>query len=188
MSLLNRSILLGIDGLGGSGKSTIASRLQKRFAHSIVIHLDDFIHPQKVRYQDDFEEWYCYYHLQWRYDYLIRKLLKPIMDNKPVQEAIEIYDKETDSYRTKLFEIPAGTMVIVEGIFLQRPEIRGYFDYCVFVNVSKVERLRRVKKRDYYIGDSEEVAKKYGRRYFPAEQYYMERWKPKELADFVLQA
>ena len=70
--------MIGIDGLGGSGKTTYALSLQRQLKNAIVIHLDDFIHTREVRYNEQFEEWYCYYHVQWRYDYLIEKLFEPL--------------------------------------------------------------------------------------------------------------
>ncbi|MFJ7936317.1 uridine kinase [Sporosarcina sp. NPDC096371] len=180
-----RSLLLGIDGLGGSGKTTYAHQLQQQLKHSIVVHLDDFIHMEKVRYNEDFEEWYGYYYLQWRYDYLIDKLLAPLKNGLAIHEKIELYDKEMDSYIMQEIEIPVGTTVIVEGVFLQRPELRAYFDRVIYLDVDRGTRLKRVINRDTYIGSSEEIVRKYNKRYFPAEDMYIAQCNPLALADAV---
>lgn len=177
--------LIGIDGLGGSGKTTFAHEMQKQIHSSVLFHLDDFIHPRKIRYDSNFEEWYCYYHLQWRYDYLIKKLLEPLKNGIDVNETIELYNKETDSYRKQKVGILVGRTVIVEGVFLQRPELRAYFDQVIFLNVSEEKRLQRVIERDTYIGSQADILKKYETRYFPAERKYVEECRPLFLADKI---
>lgn len=177
--------IIGIDGLGGAGKTTYARNMQKQMDNSILLHVDDFIYPRKIRYNENFEEWYCYYHLQWRYDYLIRTLLQPLKNGMSVNETVELYDKTTDSYRGAKVEIPIETTVIVEGVFLQRPELRAYFDHVIYLDVSKKERLQRVMKRDTYMGSQADILKKYETRYFPAEQKYVEECYPRLLADAI---
>lgn len=180
-----RSLLIGIDGLGGSGKTTYAYALQRQIKNCIILHLDDFIYPKKVRYNEDYEEWECYYRLQWRYDELIETLLMPLNKGQSVHEAIEIYNKETDSYTMREMKIPAGTIVIVEGVFLQRPELSPFFDCVIYLDVEKELRLQRVLHRDTYIGDKEEILWKYENRYFPAEDVYLEQCQPLARADAV---
>ena len=71
-------ISVGIDGLGGAGKSTISEEvrdaLEKTGVQVILLHIDDFITPRAVRYDDKRPAWECYYVLQWRYDYFREKL------------------------------------------------------------------------------------------------------------------
>ncbi|WP_342505781.1 uridine kinase [Sporosarcina sp. FSL K6-2383] len=180
-----RSLLIGIDGLGGSGKTTYALDLQCQLKDAIVIHLDDFIHTRAIRYNDQFEEWYCYYYVQWRYDYLIEKLLEPVCSGLAVYDTIELYDKPADSYRKQTFDIPIGTTVIVEGIFLQRPELRAYFDKVIYLETDREMRMARALDRDGYIGGSEDIIRHYEQRYFPAEDMYVEQCNPLVLADAV---
>lgn len=49
-----QTIVLGIDGLGGAGKSTISEQLceifRKNEMHVTLLHIDDFIHPKAIRY------------------------------------------------------------------------------------------------------------------------------------------
>lgn len=179
------SLLIGIDGLGVSGKTTYALNLQRQLKNALVIHLDDFIHTREVRYNDQFEEWYCYYNLQWRYDYLIEKLLEPLKNGLAIHETIELYDKPADSYRMQQFDIPVGTMVIVEGVFLQRPELRAYFDKVIYFETDRDTRMARALDRDGYIGSGEDIIRHYEQRYFPAEDMYVEHCNPLVLADAV---
>ncbi|MEK4024846.1 uridine kinase [Sporosarcina sp. FSL W7-1283] len=180
-----RTVVIGIDGLGGSGKSTYARDLQQAIKGVHLFHLDDFIHPKKIRYNEEYEEWYGYYYLQWRYEYLINELLAPLKNEGEVRRTIELYDKETDGYIEQEIDIPSGSIVLIEGVFLQRPEIRPYVDHVIFLNVDKQTRLKRVIDRDVYIGTKEEIISKYERRYFPAEEMYMKLCKPLASAHYI---
>ena len=77
--------IIGIDGSTGSGKTTLVTNLKDKLKeygyHVVSLHLDDFIHDRKTRYNGNFEEWYCFYHLQWRYDYIISEILNPLKNN-----------------------------------------------------------------------------------------------------------
>ena len=75
-----KTLIVGIDGLGGAGKSTVSQKLcgELRKEYNVtVLHIDDFIHRREVRYNDSFPQWECYYNLQWRYDYL-KDIIIPI--------------------------------------------------------------------------------------------------------------
>lgn len=187
---LHKTLIIGIDGLGGAGKTTIVNslklQLQDKNYNSVVLHIDDFIHKKDIRYNESKEEWYCYYNIQWRYDYLIKEILMPIKEGAEIDKQIELYNKDNDAYILDQIKIPQGSILLLEGIFLQRKEIRQYFDYIVYLDVPKEIRLSRVINRDMYIGNSEDIKSKYERRYFPAEDKYMEEYCPAQNADFVL--
>lgn len=190
---LSRKIyFVGIDGLGGAGKSTIVNSLElelelnKNEYECYILHIDDFINKRKIRYNDSKEQWYCYYNIQWRYDYLIKEILEPIKRDEEIQKVIELYDKENDKYNVKQIYIPKGAILILEGVFLQRKELKDYLDFTIYLDVEKEIRLKRVLKRDGYIGDAEDIKCKYEKRYFPAEDRYLIEYNPIENADLVL--
>lgn len=184
-----KTIIVGIDGAGGSGKSTIseiiAGSLNNENIGTVVYHIDDFIHPRAVRYNDVYPQWEQYYYLQWRYDHFIDKVITPVRNGASCCEA-ELYDKENDSYKVSCTDISDVKAVIVEGVFLQRKELSGLFDYMIYLDVPKETRLERVLKRDGYIGDSSDILKKYNERYFPAEDFYENEYHPSEIADHVI--
>lgn len=186
----DRTLLVGIDGLGGAGKSTISEQLCRKLWEDgfkvTVFHIDDFIHPKVIRYNENYPEWECYYHLQWRYDYFLNAVIRPAKAGQNVNQEIALYDKENDAYRTERFCIEKGSIIITEGIFLQRSELEGCFDYMIYMDIPEELRLRRVLERDGYIGDRAEIQAKYENRYFPAERYYVEQYRPEQKADCVI--
>ncbi len=186
----NQIYLIGIDGLGGAGKSTVSEKLLIQLQDAgipvTLLHIDDFIHPKAIRYNPNYPEWECYYHLQWRYDYLCKQILQPLRRVGALDTLIERYQLDQDSYTHSSLHIPAGSIVILEGVFLQRQELAGIFDLMVYVDVPEAIRLQRVLERDGYIGDKDAIAAKYAHRYFPAEHHYIAEYAPSEHADIVL--
>ena len=185
-----KTVIVGIDGLGGAGKSSISEEIYEELSGENipieVLHIDDFIHPKNIRYNDNYAEWECYYNLQWRYDYLLENVINPIKKNGKFTGLIELYDKNEDRYEKKSFDIKEGSVVLIEGIFLQREELSQVFDYMIYIDVPESERLKRVLKRDGYIGTVDDIKEKYVNRYFPAERHYVNMYSPSKLADYVV--
>lgn len=181
--------VIGIDGLGGAGKSTISEKLCRNFSehgfHTVLLHIDDFIHMRKLRYNSAYPDWQCYYDLQWRFDYF-SNIINEIKSRHDDHVDIELYDKENDTYYQQRFSVLDKTIVIVEGIFLQREEYCNIFDYMIYIDIPEQIRLDRVLKRDTYIGDERQIIDKYKSRYFPAEHRYMEQFCPQNNADLVI--
>lgn len=186
----NKVYVIGVDGLGGAGKSTLVNslklQLQNENYYSYVLHIDDFIYPKHIRYDLTKEEWYCYYNVQWRYDYLVKEILFPIKSGEINDKQIEIYNRDNDEYFTQRVNLVHGSVLILEGIFLQRKELKDYLDSIIYLDVPQEVRLSRVLARDGYIGGLEDIKRKYEKRYFPAEEKYILEYSPFETADFVL--
>lgn len=186
----NRIFVLGIDGLGGAGKTTFTQSMEEDLRNKgvnvSVLHIDDFIHPKEVRYDNSRAEWECYYYLQWRYDYLISEILSPIHQGIPIDKEIEVYDKDNDRYINRRLKIEHNSVAIIEGVFLQRPEVRSFLDYVIYLDAPKEDRLSRVLKRDTYIGNELDILTKYRNRYFPAEDKYLEENAPAKNADWTI--
>lgn len=182
-------IVLGIDGLGGAGKSTISEKICNEFEnkmfHTILLHIDDFIHIREIRYNSSYPEWQCYYKLQWRYDYFT-DVINALKQSINIEQEIELYDKDNDCYSIKSYFVKNKTVIVVEGIFLQRKELQGLFDYMVYIDVPEEVRMCRVLKRDTYIGNEQQITDKYENRYFPAERHYFNKYSPDRKADFII--
>ena len=182
--------VIGIDGLGGAGKSKISEQICEYFNenqyHTVLLHIDDFINIKKVRYNDAYSDWQCYYDIQWRYDYFALSVIDKIKTSAISSVDVELYDKDKDTYYIQNYSIEKKTIVIVEGIFLQRKELCGIFDFMIYIDIPEDIRLKRVLMRDTYMGNQQQIKDKYENRYFPAEHKYINDYHPADYVDYVI--
>lgn len=176
----HKHIILGIDGLSRSGKTTlvkrIASMLSEKDIESTVIHLDDHIVGRTKRYNTGFEEWREYYFLQWD----VESLKKSLFDNLVISNEFDLpfYDNGTDRHIYK--KVTVKKVFIVEGIFLQRAEWKPYLDYTVFIDCPRDIRFARESSQ------TKQNIEKFRNRYWKAEDYYIKKIQPAEKADLVI--
>lgn len=183
-------ILVGIDGLGGAGKNTLSDDiyryLNKKKIYTIVFHIDDFINNKETRYNEKCPAWKYYYEIQWRYKYFINDVLKKVSKSGDTDIDVELYDKNSDTYFIQKYNIALKTIVIVEGVFLQREQLKKLFDYIIYIDIPKPIRFARILKRNAYIGSKNQIIEKYKCRYFPAENKYVNEYRPGDVADYVI--
>jgi uridine kinase len=183
-----RSYIVGIDGLSGAGKTTLVHKLEERLKHIcnvVIIHIDDYIVNRTSRYNTGLDEWYEYYYLQWDAEILKDGLFKSIYTGNS-KLTLPFYEKSSDTIFTKTISVPPNSIVIIEGIFLQRKEWKAFYDYIVFIDCPREVRYERVLKRDSYIGDKQAILDKYKRRYWLGEEYYLRTVNPMENANKIL--
>lgn len=184
----NRPLIVGFDGLGGAGKTTFVKKVKqelKGYNCAVnLVHLDDHIVKRNNRYHTGNEEWYEYYYLQWDIDGLLNTLLKPLYNSEHIN--LSFYDKSTDSISNRQVDVLTNSIVIIEGIFLQRKEWRSFFDYVVFLNCPFELRRERVLNRDSYIGEYQVRLKKYTERYWLGEKHYLKTINPRSIADLLI--
>ncbi|MFQ3542484.1 kinase [Halobacillus rhizosphaerae] len=177
-----RRFILGVDGLSRSGKTTLVEKITRRlsFAHVpvYVFHIDDLITASTSRYHTGYPEWYEYYYLQWEVDYLTKQLFQKIRTSESLQ--LLIYNAEEDEQTMHTIFLPSSCVVIIEGVFLQRKEWRGYFDYLVYLNCSREIRFKREKET------TQRNFCKFINRYWKAEDFYLKTEKPLSSADHVI--
>lgn len=93
-----------------------------------------------------------------------------------------VFDLRTDTALSLPPVQPAaGAVLLVDGVFLQRPELRGLWDLVVHLQVPDEEVLRRAAVRD----GTDSLAL-YGSRYLPAQRLYEARCAPAQSADVVV--
>lgn len=176
-------LVLGIDGLSRSGKTTFVKQLEAQLKQKsipfYIFHIDDHIVERNERYDTGYEEWYEYYQLQWDVEWLQKHLFQQLRIKNQLN--LPFYNHQTDLCEMREVTIPNPCVIVIEGVFLQRKEWREYFDYMVYLNCTREQRFLR---------ESEETQKnrsKFERRYWKAEDFYLRTKFPKQKADLIIE-
>lgn len=174
--------ILGIDGLSRSGKTTFVNRLtqilKEKHIQFCVFHIDDHIVARGKRYNTKHEEWFEYYNLQWDIEWVRDNLLEKLKVSDHLK--LPFYNNLSDTHRTEIIEIPESCIVIIEGIFLQRREWRGFYDFLVYLDCPRTKRFYRESE------STQSNIEKFRNRYWKAEDYYLKTEEPEKKANLVL--
>ena len=176
-SVAGRTTLVAIDGLGGAGKSTLATQLLEAIDDSGVVNVDDFYRPMAATERAELRAEVGYdRYFDWQ------RLRDSVLG--PLSRGLCAQYRRHDWATNRLAEwrkVEAGRVVIVEGVYSTRPELRSYFGFMVYVDAPREQRLERMSKRDY--DDLSWVE-----HWMAAEDWYEEDERPKEHVDLVLYA
>ncbi len=144
--------ILAIDGRSGSGKSSLASVLQRAIPHSAVVHLDDVPssgswrggEAQKTILTDPLPEGCSYF--DWT-ERLLENIVLPYRAGQPVHYRPEAWD---DWRRPEgAIEVPTNcSTLIVEGVGAGRRELTHVIDVSIWIQADFEEAKRRGIVRD----------------------------------------
>ncbi len=181
--------VVGINGIDGSGKTSIASKftsfLDDQGQSVQAIHIDDFHNPKAIRYAGDRPEPEKYFHQSFNLQALIDGVLAPIRQSMGLQRTLSLLDLETDQFDLeRTYAITPDTIVVFEGVFLFRPELLPFLDYRVLVDIPFEASKERAVLRSPHLTADDLVA--YDQKYLPAQRQYFEACRPHEVADLVI--
>ncbi|MBQ6389205.1 MAG: uridine kinase [Mogibacterium sp.] len=180
-----KSLLIGVAGGTGSGKSTFTNRIKAAFGDKVsVIYYDNYYKahddiPFEVRKEINYDHPDAF-----ETDLFIEHLRK-----LRAGEAIDcpVYDYTIHNRSKETVRIEPARVIIVEGIMvLQNKELRDLLDIKIYVEADADERILRrvirdVKERGR---DVEGIAKQYLTTVKPMHYIYVEP--TKYMADIVL--
>lgn len=162
---LSRPVIVGIDGQSAAGKSTLARLIQESLQNVAVVHKDDFYSsaPAETLAGLTASEGYQRF-FEWQR--LEEQVLQPLSSGKVAK--YQRYDWSTSSLG-KWCCIPASSrVVIIEGVYSLRPELRKFYDVMVLVNTDPALRDSRIRARG-------ENSTAWIQRWSDSEAYYFER-------------
>jgi uridine kinase len=176
----SRRVLVAIDGIGGSGKSTFAASVAAAIdARPVVlIHADDFFNPIQIRHSRGRLSAEGFWLDTYDYDTLITRTLDPLRTGDG-----RYWTSNTPATSVPALEIAAtDAIVIVEGTFLLRDQLQHYWDLSVFLDVSFETAAGRMVGR----GTVEAATDPRLDRWFGAQRLYFDHARPWERASLVI--
>lgn len=175
-------VLVGIDGVDGAGKTIFADELAAVLATRAVVRVsvDDFHHVRAVRYRRGRDSPLGLWLHSFDYSRLTADVLDPLGRDGSRRYRPIAHDLDTDRKLEPPWQTAAlGSVVIVDGLFLHRPELAGRWDLSVFLDVPFEVTAQRMLERDGPPAPGHE-------RYVEAARLYLARCDPEEIATVVV--
>lgn len=183
---------VAIDGPDGAGKTTLADELapvvRARGRSVIRASVDDFHRPRADRYQRGPDSAVGYYEDSFDLAALREVLLDPLGPAGDGRYRSAVFAHRTDQPVAEPARLAAADAVLLlDGVFLQRPELRDAWDVTIYLSISIEEMLRRACRRDVSLfGTEAAVEHRYRIRYIPGQELYNAAANPMENADVVV--
>ena len=180
---LDRPATVAVDGPDGAGKTVLADELAGLVRGAVRASLDDFHHPRAHRHalgRTGTTVW------ERGFDYAAvrRELLEPWRRGPGTAYRLRWHDLVTDTYvEEPAHLVPADGILLVDGVFAQRPELAGLWDLVVYVDAPDEVRTARMAERDGVPADPDHPDQ---RRYLEAQRLYRDTCRPRLSADLVV--
>jgi uridine kinase len=149
------TLLVGVDGPAGAGKTTFTRALAALDPGLDLIPMEDFGLPlaDSVRLPGDAPEHRVAADVDWRR--LRSSVLLPLSRDQPAR--YQRYDPATDTL-AEWRMVPVGGIVIVEGLYSCMKALATFYDFRVWVDTPRDLRLRRGAGRDWLAAEEAYVA------------------------------
>ena len=143
----SRSLLLGIAGGTGSGKTTLASKIREALGEGSTLISHDWYYLDRTGYTPEQREAINYDEPAALDNALLAQHLDELRQSRAVESPQ--YDFTTHTRRPETRTVPARHVIVVEGILLFAvPELCDRFDLRLFVDTDDDIRLMRRIRRD----------------------------------------
>jgi uridine kinase len=164
-------VLIGVEGFGGSGKTTLASKLKDALQDTYIIGIDDFIIKERLFDASPDQPGFDRARLE-------QEVLIPAHSGQPIAyRRLEWIENKL----SELIEVPAVGYLIIEGISSTHPDIAGYYDFKIWVDVPIEVAKRRGKLRD--VGNENE---QHWDLWAENDLTYQQKYHPEQRADYVI--
>ncbi|MFT4220762.1 MAG: uridine kinase [Microbacterium sp.] len=184
-------VVVAVDGIDGAGKTTFADGLAEAFAEDGVAvcraSIDDFHRPRAERYARGRGSAEGYYADSYDYAAFRRVLVDPFRAGAQTSATgfqLAVFDVARDApIEAQWATAPRDAVLIVDGVFLHRPGLRGLWDWSVWLDVPFQTAYARMALRDGCDADPRAAA---NRRYYAGQQLYLRDAQPVAAASAVV--
>jgi uridine kinase len=173
-ALRGRPVVVAVDGHSAVGKSTMARSLSVKLG-AAVVPCDDFYRdePEEVRLAYDAAEGVRRY-FDW--ERMATEAVLPLRTN--MVATYRPFDWQAGRGLGNEVTIEPAPILILEGVYSARPELRSHLDLAVLVQAPAATRLRRQRERH----DPHD----WERRWDLAERHYFKTVCPQSAFDFII--
>ncbi len=172
-------IVGAVDGGAGAGKSTLAKGIRDHLGGVSILRADHFFVPLNeypaARLAPD--EAYGRY---FPWERMRDEALLPLRRGQTAR--YQRYDWETDRLN-QWITVEPNEVILIEGVYSTRPELRPLIDIAIFVETPRDERRKRMLARGHLKND---IKNDWLAPWMAAEDWYFANVRPAQHADLIV--
>jgi uridine kinase len=177
------NLIIGIDGVDGSGKTTLADELAALMPTSTRVSIDGFHHVRERRYRRGRSSPEGFWLDSYDYERFRREVIEPFRCGNGTYLPVG-HDVDSDRLLTgPRRDVPRGRVLLIDGIFLHRPELVDAWDLSIFLDVPFAESVGRMSVRDGLPPDPDAVE---NARYVGGQKLYLAECRPADRATILV--
>jgi uridine kinase len=181
-------VRVAVDGVDGSGKTVFADELavelSARGRAAVRVSADDWHQVRQLRHARGRTSPEGFWLDSYDYPRLRAEVLEPLGPGGSREYRPRGHDLASDEVLAgPLAHAAAGSVVVVDGLFLQRAELEGCFELAIWLDVPFEETAARMAARDGTSPDPDDPSMQ---RYVGAQRTYFEQRSPWTRADLVV--
>ncbi len=164
-------IIIVIEGMAGSGKSTLGEFLSNYYQTNLI-HMDDFFLPLAKRTPERLAE------VGGNIDY--ERFKNEVVDHLNTDFYYGVFDCSKGEITTRK-QIKRKPMLIIEGSYAMHPYFGKYYDFAIFLEVANEVQVQRILKRN-----GEFLLDKFINNWIPMENRYFKELSIRDKADIII--
>jgi uridine kinase len=185
-------VIVAVDGLDGAGKTVFADGLAEVFAETgdavFRADADGFHRPRSERYARGRHSPEGFYRDSYDYATFRRVLIDPFRDGAQTAGStgfqLAAFDVVRDApVESQWVTAPLDAVLIVDGDFLNRPELQDLWDWSIWLDVPFDMAFARMAVRD---GSDPDPDAPSNARYRQGQELYLNEARPREAASVIV--
>ena len=184
-----RSVLVAISGIDGSGKGYITAKifdsLETKGLNAVVINGDGWLNLPERRFNSHKPAEHFYLNA-FRFQEMFTQLILPLRDHCSITIEVNFVEETARDYRKHLYDFEDVDVILLEAIYLLQPAFISYYDLSIWIDCSFETALERALARGQEGLSDQETVKAYQTIYFPAQEIHFQKDNPKSLATAII--
>jgi uridine kinase len=184
-----RSVLVAVSGIDGSGKGYVTAQivkaLQVKGMRTAGINVDGWLNLPHKRFATANPAEHFYLHAI-RFDDMFAQLLLPLRNQRSLRLEADYTAETAVEYRSHIYAFEDIDVIVLEGIYLLKRAFQAHYDLSIWIECSFDTALQRAIARAQEGLSPEETVRAYRTIYFPAQEMHFQRDNPRGTATLIV--
>lgn len=184
-----RALLVALSGIDGAGKGYLGEQLvaalRGRGLNAVLITIDPWLNLPATRFSAERPAAHFYANAI-RFEEMFEKLVLPLKRNRSVRVEAEVAEETATEFRRYSYEFNDVDVIVLEGIYLLRRDLRRHYDLSIWIECSFETALERAVGRAQEGLPPAETIRAYQTTYFPAQLIHFALDEPWAAAALVI--